>query len=102
MDIYGINGAAMSTLLVIVFFTFFKVIYIKCKLKTQPYNLDSLKIIFVIFSLYILIEQVNIFISPIFEILAKSILISLIYLLSIHFLKLSYRTNDVLKSFKKD
>ena len=102
IDIYGINGAAMSTLLVIVFFTFFKVIYIKCKLKTQPYNLDSLKIIFVIFSLYILIEQVNIFISPIFEILAKSILISLIYLLSIHFLKLSYRINDVLKSFKKD
>ena len=101
IDIYGINGAAMSTLLVIVFFTFFKVVYIKRKLKTQPYGNKSLQIIIIIFSLYILIQQVNISISPIFEILARSILISLTYLLSVYIFKLSSQINDFLKSFKK-
>ena len=45
IDLYGINGAAISTLIVLIFFTILKVLYINYKLKIQPYNYNTIKII---------------------------------------------------------
>ena len=52
IDLYGINGAAISTLIVLFLFTVLKVLYINFKLKIQPYNLNTIKIIVLISVLY--------------------------------------------------
>ena len=53
IDIYSINGAALSTLLVVSIFTIVKIIYIKFKLNISPYSVHSLKVLLIICYLFI-------------------------------------------------
>ena len=101
IDIYGINGAAISTFIVIAFFTVAKVLYIKNKLQIQPYDLVSLKIIILIFTLFLVIKQITFTFNPLIDIFLKSIIISVIYFLLISRFKLSSQISDALKSFLK-
>ena len=101
IDIYGINGAAISTLMVIGLFTVVKVFYIKNKLQIQPYNIESLKIIILIFTIFLVVKQVSITLNPLIEIFLKSIITFTIYFVLISTFKLSSDLNNVLKSFLK-
>ena len=53
IDIYSINGAALSTLIVVAIFTLVKVIYIKFKLKIMPYSIHSIKVLAIIVLIFI-------------------------------------------------
>ena len=45
IDIYSINGAALSTLIVVFVFTVLKTLYIKIKLNISPYSTNSIKVL---------------------------------------------------------
>jgi O-antigen/teichoic acid export membrane protein len=55
IDLYGINGAAISTFIVLLIFTVLKIIYIRYKVKLQPFNFNSIKIFTSILLIYFLI-----------------------------------------------
>ena len=52
IDLYGINGAAISTFIVLLSFTFLKVLYIHHKTKIQPYKFNSIKVLILIALIY--------------------------------------------------
>ena len=54
IDLYGINGAAISTFIVLLSFTFLKVLYIHHKTKIQPYKFNSIKVLILIALIYFL------------------------------------------------
>ena len=54
IDIYSINGAALSTLIVVGFFTVIKVFYINFKLKIMPYSIQSIKVLMIILTVFLL------------------------------------------------
>ena len=54
IDIYSINGAALSTLIVVTLFTLIKVLYINFKLKIIPYSFQSLKVFLIILFVFLL------------------------------------------------
>jgi O-antigen/teichoic acid export membrane protein len=76
---YGINGAALSTLLVVVSFTFIRVAYVYRYFGVQPYD----KNVFIAFVLIGLVfgatNLIDFKIHPIASIVLKSILITLVY-----------------------
>ena len=101
IDLYGINGAAISTLIVLLLFTILKVLYINFKLKIQPYNLNTIKIIVVISVLYFTLSLLKLDLYPLFDIIIKSVLISVFYITLVYFLKLSKTINSTLNSLIK-
>ena len=101
IDLYGINGAAISTLIVLLLFTVLKVLYINFKLKIQPYNLNTIKIIVLISVLYFTLNSFKLNLYPLFNIIVKSILISASYISLVYFLKLSKTINSNLNSLIK-
>ena len=101
IDLYGINGAAISTLIVLFLFTILKVLYINFKLKIHPYNLNTIKIISVICLVYFVFGLFQLGFDPLFNIILKSIFISLVYISLVYFLKLSKTINNTIDSLIK-
>ena len=101
IDLYGINGAAFSTLIVLLLFTILKVLYINYKLKIHPYNLNTFKIIVVIILLYYGFNSLEMEIYPLLSIFIKSLMISVIYFSLVYFLKLSRTINNKIDSIIK-
>ena len=101
IDLYGINGAAISTLIVLFLFTILKVLYINFKLKIHPYNLNTIKIISVICLVYFVFGLFQLGFDPLFNIIFKSIFISLVYISLVYFLKLSKTINNTIDSLIK-
>ncbi|MAU62789.1 MAG: sugar isomerase [Flavobacteriaceae bacterium] len=101
IDIYGINGAAFSTLIVLLVFTFLKVVYINYKLNIHPYNFNTIKIIMLISIIYFTLNHLTFNFSPILDITLKSLLISIVYISLIYYFKLSETINKTINTFIK-
>ena len=93
IDLYGINGAAISTFIVLLSFTFLKVLYIHHKTKIQPYKFNSIKVLILIALIYFLNSFLNFDFQPIADIIIRSLIIIFAYLMFIYLFGLS-------KSFK--
>jgi O-antigen/teichoic acid export membrane protein len=98
IDIYGINGAAISTLIVLFSFTILKVFYINYKLNIQPYNRNTIKILLIVCALYLSINYIGFEYSALIDIVLRSLIVSIIYLGLIYYLGLSKNINQTIKS----
>ena len=97
IDLYSINGAALSTLIVIFVFTFFKIIYLKYKLKIQPYSLSTLKVFILIAILFFITDSVDFNNNYLVEIIVKSASVSAVYIILIYAMGISDEINSVIK-----
>ena len=77
-------------------FTALKILYIVFKIKIQPYNLNSLKILFSIFTVYLVSYFINIDMNPLLEIIIRSIGIVIIYFIMISFFGISQKIKNLL------
>lgn len=84
IDLIGINGAAIATLIVVVVYSVVKIIYLKAKLNIQPFDRNSIKLGIIISVLFAAFYFWNFNFHPIINILLKSVLISLLYFLFIN------------------
>ncbi len=71
----GILGAAMATLIVIVFINFCKIILVAVFFKIHPYSRKSLAVVFFMFIIYLLVYWIPTLIHPIFSIASRTTLI---------------------------
>lgn len=98
IDLYGINGAAISTFIVLLIFTVLKIIYIRYKVKLQPFNFNSIKIFTSILLIYFFNSYINLELSPLIEIIIRSIIILITYVLVIYFFVVSKKMKDLLNT----
>jgi O-antigen/teichoic acid export membrane protein len=98
IDLYGINGAAISTFIVLLIFTVLKIIYIRYKVKLQPFNFNSIKIFTSILLIYFFNSYINLEFSPLIEIIIRSIIILITYVLVIDFFGVSKKMKDLLNT----
>ena len=96
IDLMGINGAALSTLIVVAIFTFLKIIYIKSKLNLSPYSFNSVKTLFIIGSLFLIFENISFPFKGISLIIINSLIIGLVYTLVVYYSNLSGTLNKFL------
>ena len=97
IDLYGINGAAISTFIVLLIFTVLKIIYIRYKVKLQPFNFNSIKIFTSILLIYFFNSYINLELSPLIEIIIRSVIIIMTYLLIIYFFGVSKKNERFIK-----
>lgn len=96
IDLMGINGAALSTLIVVAIFTFLKIIYIKSKLNLSPYSFNSVKTLLIIGSLFLIFEKISFPFKGISLIIINSLIIGLVYTLVVYYSNLSGTLNKFL------
>ena len=97
IDLYSINGAALSTLIVISFFTFCKIIYLKYKLNIVPYSYNTFRVLILILFLFFLVHPLDFGGNHLIEIIAKSIPVTIGYILLIYQMKVSGEINSFIK-----
>jgi O-antigen/teichoic acid export membrane protein len=107
----GTDGLALSTLLIYFTFNTIKLLFVKAKFSITPFTNKSFKMICIILGLFLSFyfwdfnipsfEILSVNISPILNIVLKSILIVLIYLFLVIKLSISEQINALLKKYIK-
>jgi O-antigen/teichoic acid export membrane protein len=98
IELIGINGAAVATLIVMAVYSIIKTVFIMFKLKIQPFGVNTLKILLLIGIMYFVLSFWNFEIHPILNILLKSIVIVGSYLV---FIRGFHISEDVTLQFNK-
>jgi len=99
IDFYGMNGAALSTLIVIIFFNTLKLWYVKKKFNLLPFTNKTVLLLLIIIVFYGLFYGWNFSFHPLINIFLKSGLISVTYLLTVRKMNISKEVNNVLNNF---
>ena len=99
---YGIIGAAYATFLVILIMNSLKLYLVKSKFKIHPYSYDTLKIVILTASIYIIFYNLKLTFEPVISIAVKSILIVILYTLAAYIFKLSDDVNIFFDKFNKN
>ena len=79
INLIGIDGAALATLIVVMLYSLIKIMYIRVKLKIQPFQINTLKVFVLISLMYVGFSFLNFTFYPIVNIILKSIVIVIIY-----------------------
>lgn len=95
---YGINGAAITTLVLVVLFTFIRMAFVYFYFGTQPYGKHTILAFIVIGLMFLGVSFVHLNVHPIWEIGIKSTLITVVYVLVIASLKLSPTLQQTLQN----
>lgn len=99
---FGINGAAATTLVLVVLFTFLRIAYVYAYFGTQPYSKHTLIAFIVIGVLFWGVSYLYLDMHPVWRIILKSTLITVIYALIVVGLKLSSTLQKIIQNrFKR-
>jgi O-antigen/teichoic acid export membrane protein len=100
---YGIEGAAIASLIAMVGYNLIKYLYVKIRLKLDPFSLDILKITSLGLSVYGLQHFLMIW-SPtgFIDLIIRTVMISSLYILGIYGLKIAPQSQrDLIKKIKE-
>ena len=99
IELLGIDGAALATLLVVVIFNIIKVIYVKNKLNMYPYSENTKKILLIIGVFFLVFYFLSFNMNPIISIILKSFIVITLYMFLVIKLQLSEDINAVLRKY---
>jgi len=89
IEMIGINGAALATLIVVFSYSLIKISYIKSKLKIQPFGINTFKLIMVLVFIFSVFYFWSLEVHPLVNIIIKSSIITVCYLFFIKKLNIS-------------
>ncbi len=95
----GINGAALATLIVVFVYSIIKILYVKEKLKIQPFGSNTVKLILIISFIFMVFYFWNFSFHPIMNIILKCLIIGIIYVLLIKKFKISEDINSLISKY---
>jgi O-antigen/teichoic acid export membrane protein len=99
INLMGINGAALATLIVVILYGIIKIIFIRLKLKIQPFTGKTIKLILVIAILFIGFNYLKSSFNPWITIIIKSLIISMLYLIFIKKLAISKDISELITKY---
>lgn len=101
IPIYGIDGAAIATLVSITLYSIAKLLFVVVKMKLFPFTSKTLISFAVLISLFCAFYFWEFSFHPVINIILKSILVTIIYVFVNYKLKLSSDFNNVVNSILK-
>ena len=99
---YGINGAALATLIAIGIYSFAKLLFVVLKMKLYPFTKNTVKSLVLTMIAFMVFYYWDFNFDPFVNIILKSILVTMFYLGLSYYFKISSDINFVMNSiFKK-
>ncbi|MET2984375.1 oligosaccharide flippase family protein [Aureibaculum conchae] len=99
IQVMGINGAALATLIVVLAFSTFKIIYIQLKLDMQPFTKKTVLVLAIISILFFVFYFLILPFHPLVNMIVKSILLSIVYTVLIYKLNISEDINSLINKY---
>ena len=99
IDIMGIQGAALATFIVVAIFSVLKLLYVKLKMKIQPFTSKTIILLGIIGLLYLVFGFMSFPFNPFVNIIIKSSLLTFIFGFLIIRIKLSSEMNQMLRKY---
>ncbi|WP_298286974.1 lipopolysaccharide biosynthesis protein [uncultured Lutibacter sp.] len=99
IQLIGIKGAALSSLIVVVLYTIIKIGYINLKFNIKPFSLQTVKLLCLISCIFILFYFWNFSFHPLLNIFLKVILITILYVFLIKKMNISEDINMLFKTY---
>ncbi|MDD3721817.1 MAG: polysaccharide biosynthesis C-terminal domain-containing protein [Lutibacter sp.] len=99
INLIGINGAAIATLIVVVVYSVAKIIYLKGKLNIQPFDGNTFKLVVIISIIFAAFYFWNFNFHPIINIGIKGLIISALYFLLINKMHISKDINGFVSKY---
>lgn len=99
IELIGINGAALATLIVVFIFSTFKIFYIKQKLQMQPFTKKTIMVIILTLMLFFIFYFIEFPFHPILNIFIKTVIVTIIYVIAIFKLDISEEVNVLLRKY---
>ncbi len=99
IEMLGIDGAALATLIVVMIFGLIKVIYIRSKLHIHPYSNNTKIVLLIIGILFFTFYFWKFSINPLLSIILKSLMVSLLFSVLIVKLRLSEDINNLVRKY---
>ncbi|MBW3468173.1 oligosaccharide flippase family protein [Arthrospiribacter ruber] len=102
IPVYGIEGAAVASFMAMLLYNVIKYIYVKIRLGFDPFSVDVIKILIlgvvIFFTQHVLLQNME---SGITDLLLRSVIISVLYLLGVYFGKIALKSQkEVIKKIK--
>tara|TARA_Y100001978_G_scaffold153261_1_gene138544 strand:- start:128 stop:1156 length:1029 start_codon:yes stop_codon:yes gene_type:complete len=97
IPLYGMEGAALASLISITIFNIIKFLYIKIKMKISPFSIDTLKIILIGIFIYYFSSFIPQFENNFLDIILKSTVTMSFYIITLYSLKISPAFNEIIK-----
>lgn len=101
IPLYGINGAAFATFIAVILYNTAKLLFVNYKFKIQPFTSATAKTFILILVLIAAFYFWEFPFHPLINIALKSIIVSLLYLVSVHIFELSDDISGALKKYLK-
>ncbi|OIP01898.1 MAG: hypothetical protein AUJ97_06600 [Bacteroidetes bacterium CG2_30_32_10] len=99
IPMYNIVGSAIATVITIFLYNTILVLFVKIKLKVQPFTLKNIKALLVISSFFIINAFIPLLNNPYFDSIIRSITVLILFLIAIYKFKLSPDINNFINSF---
>ena len=101
IPLYGLNGAALATFLAIISYNTIKLIYVRLKFSLLPFTLGTIKVFGLLLILGGIFYLINLPFHPILNIVLKSALIVVLYLIVLYRFRISEDVNIMLSKYIK-
>lgn len=101
IPVYGIEGSAFATFLAVVVYNTIKVVFVKQKLKVQPFSMSTLKMVIILFLITLAMYFWEFPFHPIINITLKSVVILIVYFWLIIKLNISEDISIQIKKYLK-
>ncbi len=101
ISLIGIHGAALATLIVVALYNVIKILYIKKKIKIQPFSIKTMYLLLLIIGLYAAFYSIDIFENAYINITLKSVLIVLSYVFLVKVFKISDDVENMFQFLKR-
>jgi len=101
IPVYGIEGSAFATFLAVVVYNTIKVVFVKQKLKVQPFSVSTLKMVIILFLITLAMYFWEFPFHPIINITLKSVVILIVYFWLILKLNISEDISIQIKKYLK-
>ena len=101
ISIYRMNGAALSTLIVILFFNTVKIWYVKKKFQILPFTKKTIHLLLILGAVYSLFFFWELSFHPMINIALKATLITILYVFLVYKLKISSDINTIINKVIK-
>ena len=99
IPLYGIEGAATSSLIAVCLYNTIKVYYVYLKFKLQPVTANTFKVISLILFGFLVSLSFSLDFSPVINIILKSSIVSVVYISIVVFFKFSIDINNLIDKF---
>lgn len=99
IELIGINGAALATLIVVLVFSTFKILYVKQKLNLQPFTTKTFSVLLLTLIIFLSFYFIDFPFHPLLNIILKSLIITIIYVIIIFKMNISEEVNVLLKRY---